>query len=185
MKTALILVDIQNDYFPGGRMELVGMDEASTKAGQLLSYFRENELPTFHVQHIATNPELGFFLPNTDGVELHESIKPLPGEPIIQKHYPNGFRETTLAEELRAADAGRVVICGAMSHMCIDATTRTAADSGLECVLVHDTCATRDLEFEGRTIPAQEVHDAFMASLGWAYAKTLTLEEFVSQGHEG
>lgn len=181
MKTALILVDLQNDYFTGGQMELVGMDEASTKAGQLLSHFRENELSTFHIQHIATNPDAGFFLPNTEGAELHDSIKPLPGETIVQKHFPNSFRETTLAEELGKAKIDRVVICGAMSHMCIDATTRAAADSGLECVLVHDTCATRDLEFEGRTIPAREVHDSFMASLGWAYAKTLTLEEFVSE----
>ncbi len=181
MNTALILVDIQNDYFKGGQMELVGMDQASTKAGRLLTHFREKELPTFHIQHVASDPKLGFFLPNTDGVELHDSIKPLPGEPVIQKHYPNSFRETLLAEDLRKADVGRVVIGGAMSHMCIDATTRAAADSGLECVLVHDTCATRDLEFQGRTIPAQEVHDSFMASLGWGYAKALTLEEFLSQ----
>ena len=183
MKTALILVDIQNDYFKGGQMELVGMDEAGTKAGRLLSYFRENDLSTFHIQHVASDPGLGFFLPNTDGVELHDSIKPLPGEPVIQKHYPNGFRETVLGEELSKAGVGRVVVCGAMSHMCIDATTRAAADSGLECVLVHDTCATRDLEFEGRTIPAREVHDSFMASLSWAYAKALTLDELVSDSN--
>ncbi len=181
MNTALILVDIQNDYFDGGKMELVGMDEAGTKAGRLLSYFREKDLPTFHIQHLASDPGLGFFLPDTDGVELHDSIKPLPNETVIQKHYPNGFRETALAEELRKAEVGRVVICGAMSHMCIDATTRAAADSGLDCVLIHDTCATRDLEFGGRTIPAREVHGSFMASLGWGYAKALTLDEFVSQ----
>ena len=120
MKTALILVDIQNDYFKGGQMELVGMDEAGTKAGRLLSYFRENDLSTFHIQHVASDPDLGFFLPNTDGVELHDSIKPLPGEPVIQKHYPNGFRETVLGEELIKAAVGRVVVCGAMSHMCIE-----------------------------------------------------------------
>ena len=96
MKTALILIDIQNDYFTGGQMELVGMDEASTKAGQLLSHFRENELSTFHIQHIATNPDLGFFLPDTEGVELHESIKPLPGETIVQKHFPNSFEKQPL-----------------------------------------------------------------------------------------
>jgi len=181
MKTALILVDIQNDYFKGGPMELVGMDVASTKAGKLLSHFRDHELATFHIQHVASDPSLGFFLPDTEGVELHDSIKPLPNETVIQKHFPNSFRETVLADEIRKADIGRLVICGAMSHMCIDATTRAAADSGLECVLVHDTCATRDLEFEGRTIPAQEVHASFMASLGWGYAKALTLDDFLSQ----
>jgi len=181
MKTALILVDLQNDYFPDGSMELVGMDAAGAKASQLLGFFRERKWPTFHIQHISMQKGATFFLPDTDGVDIHESIEPLPDDVVVQKHYPNSFRETDLYEHLSAAAIQRVVICGAMSHMCIDATTRAAADLGFGCMVVHDACATRNLEFEGRTIPAEDVHGAFMSALGSAYAKVLRFNDFREQ----
>ena len=178
MKTGLIMVDIQNDYFPGGNMELVGMSEAGQKAGELLSAFRHNSWPTFHIQHLSVRPGATFFLPNTVGAEIHESIKPQAEEQVIQKNYPNSFRETNLLEELRQQEISKVVICGAMSHMCIDATTRAAFDFGFECTVIEDACATRDLEFGGRQIAAGQVHGSFMAALGSAYARVMTVEEF-------
>ncbi len=181
MKTALILVDIQNDYFPGGRMELEGMNAAGAIAKELLRFFRENKWPTFHIQHISIQKGATFFLPDSDGIAIHESIKPLPEDSVVQKHYPNSFRDTNLYEQLSAVAVKRVVICGAMSHMCIDATTRAAADLGFSCMVVHDGCATRDLEFGGRTIPAKDVHGSFMSALGSAYAKVLSFEDFQMQ----
>jgi nicotinamidase-related amidase len=178
MKTGLILVDIQNDYFPGGRMELAGMQQAGTKAGALLTFFRQNNWPTFHIQHISVQKNASFFLPDTRGVQLHQCIQPLTGELVLQKHYPNSFRQTSLLQELERHDVKNVVICGAMSHMCIDATTRAAFDHSLECTVIQDACATRDLEFGGEKIAAAHVHGAFMAALGSAYARVVRLDEF-------
>ncbi len=180
MKTGLILVDIQNDYFPGGKMELVGINAASDNAKALLSLFRKNQWSTFHIQHISEHEGATFFLPGTKGAELHASIKPLSGETIIKKKFPNSFRETTLQTALKNAEIDKLVICGAMSHMCIDATTRAAADLGYACVVVHDACATKDLEFEGKTIPAENVHGAYMAALGAAYAEVMGLDVFLA-----
>lgn len=184
MKTGLILVDIQNDYFPGGRMELVGIVEASSKARNLLEFFRENQWPTFHIQHIATSDRARFFLPNTEGAEIHHSVKPLDTDMVIQKHHINSFRETHLLDELKRAGVERVVICGAMSHMCIDGTVRAAADLGFGCIVIHDACATTNVQFAGKTISAQEVHGSFMAALGSAYAEVLSLDEFLSRAKE-
>lgn len=180
MKTGLVLVDIQNDYFPGGRMELAQISEAGQKAGELLASFRANSWPTFHIQHLAVREGATFFLPDTKGVEIHECIKPLAGEQVIQKNYPNSFRDTALLEELQKAQTERLVICGAMSHMCIDATVRAAFDLGFKCQVIEDACATRDLEFGGQAIAAMQVHGAFMAALGSAYAQVLSLAEFTS-----
>ena len=178
MKTGLILVDIQNDYFPGGNMELVEMQQAGLKAGELLSNFRQRSWPTFHIQHIAAQKGATFFLPETEGSALHDSIEPQGDELVIQKHYPNSFRETSLLKELERHDVKKLVICGAMSHMCIDATTRAAFDHCFDCTVVQDACATRDLEFGGNTIDAANVHGSFMAALGSAYAQVISLEEF-------
>ncbi len=181
MSTALILVDIQNDYFAGGRMELDGMDAAGDRAGELLALFRDNQWPTFHIQHISNYEGATFFLPDTKGAEIHAAVEPHPADTVIQKHFPNSFRETQLLDALKDSGVENVVICGAMSHMCIDATTRAAADFGFGCTVVHDACATRNLDFGKKKVLARDVHASFMAALGSAYAKVLSCSEFVSK----
>ena len=180
MKTALIIIDIQNDYFPGGAMELAGMNQAAARAQEVLAAFRQARRPIFHVQHLALGPGATFFRPGTAGAEVHESVKPRPGEAVVRKHYPNAFRDTGLSEVLQGAGVEEVVIAGAMSHMCIDASTRAAFDFGFTCTVIHDACASRDVVFEGRTIPAGQVHGAFMAALGMRYARVVAVKEFLS-----
>jgi nicotinamidase-related amidase len=180
MKSALILIDIQNDYFPGGAMELAGMTQAAAQARELLTIFRQARRPIFHVQHLAPGPDATFFRPETPGVEINESVRPHPGEAVARKHYPNAFRDTGLLEVLQGAGVEEIIICGAMSHMCIDASTRAAFDFGFTCTVIHDACATRDLAFAGLTIPAAQVHGAFMAALGMRYAKVVALKDFRS-----
>jgi nicotinamidase-related amidase len=180
MKPGLILVDIQNDYFPGGRMELSGIEQASANARDLLSAFRDRRWPTFHIQHVFLMPEAPFFSPGTEGVKIHESVAPLASELVIEKHFPNSFRESTLLDEIKKAGVDSLVICGAMSHMCIDATTRHAGDLGFSCSVVHDACATRDVEFEGKTVRAADVHASFMSALGWGYARLTSTRDFLS-----
>ncbi len=180
MTTALLIVDIQNDYFSDGNMALVGMDAAAEKASKLLGTFRSEELPLYHVQHVSIRPGATFFIPNTHGVEIHEAVKPRAGEPLVQKHFPNAFRDTPLLEKVRADSVDELVICGAMSHMCIDATTRAAFDLGFKCTVVEDACATRDLTFQGETVAAKDVHAAFMAALSVPYARIVTAEDYTT-----
>jgi nicotinamidase-related amidase len=178
MKIGLILVDIQKDYFPGGRMELVGMKEASEKAREMLLLFRGKKCPIVHIQHIADRDGATFFLPNSAGMEIHENVKPLLGETIIQKHHPNSFLNTRLHEELLKAGIESVAICGAMSHMCVDATTRAAFDLGYNCVVIEDACATRNLQHKDKVVEAENVHAAFMAALAALYAKVVSVNDF-------
>ena len=172
--SALLLVDIQNDYFPGGRMELEGSVEAGGKAAEVLSAFRGSGWPVVHVRHESVKPGAAFFLPGTAGAEIHDGVRPLPGEVVATKHFPNSFRETGLKDRLDSLAVGRLVIAGMMTHMCVDATTRAAFDLGFECTVLSDACATRDLIFEGRCVAAVDVQAAFLAALGSAYAHVVT-----------
>ena len=181
MKTALVIVDIQQDYFPKGRMEVAGAVEASQAAKKLLGFFREKKLPIVHVQHISTRTGATFLLPNTEGIDFHENVMPLAGETIIKKHLPNSFRDTQLNEYLVSKEIEELVICGMMSHMCIDATVRAAFDRGYTCIIAHDACATRNIVFNGIDIPAQHVHGAYMAALGAVYASVLSSEEIIER----
>lgn len=163
--TALLIIDLQNDYFPGGRMALEAIDTAAARAARLLAAFRARGWPVIHVQHIVARSPAPFFEAGTEGVAIHRLVAPQTGETVIVKAYPNSFRQTGLKAALDALGVERLVIAGAMSHMCIDATTRAAADLGYACTVAEDACATRALAHGGVTVPAAQVHAALMAAL--------------------
>jgi len=161
-------------------MELEGSLEASLRAQEILSFFRERGLPVVHIQHLAIRPGATFFLPDTEGVKIHKNVEPLPGEIVFQKNYPNSFRDTPLLDHLREKQVDQVVVCGMMTHMCVDATVRAAFDYGLEVTVIQDACATRALTFGDQTIPAAQVHGAFLAALGFIYAKVVSTGDFLA-----
>ena len=177
MNTALLIIDIQNDYFPGGAMELAGSAEAGGRAGRLIEAFRRKALPVIHVQHISNRPGATFFLPETRGVEIHSSVSPEAGETIIRKNFPNSFRDTPLLQHLRDNKITHLAIAGMMTHMCVDTTVRAAADLGFACSLAHDACATRALSFGGVAVPAESVQAAFLAALNGLFARVQSVEE--------
>ena len=179
MSTALVLIDIQKDYFPGGRMELVGSVEAAGAAARLLAAFRKASWPVFHIQHIAAQPAATFFVPGTVGFEIYPAVTPLPDEPVIIKHFPNSFRETDLLERLQNVKVDSILFCGMMTSMCVDATVRAAFDLGFTCTVAQDACAAPDLAFNGETIPARQVHGSFLAALGAVYAKIRTTDDIL------
>lgn len=180
MPKALILIDIQNDYFPGGRMELAGCDEAGEAAKRVLTAFRARKLPLFHIQHLSTHPGATFFIPETEGARTHASVAPKPGEKVFIKHYPNSFRETGLLAELRAAGITQLVLAGMMTHMCVDTTVRAAFDLGFNCELAHDACATRDLRFQETNVPAAQVQAAYLAAIGARFANVLKADDIIA-----
>jgi nicotinamidase-related amidase len=177
MNNCLILVDLQNDYFPGGKMELVGIKEATANAQMLLDEFRKAKLPVIHIRHISAYPGATFFLPETDGAKINHMVAPQEGEIVVVKNFPNSFLGTPLLDMLKEEKPDKLVICGAMSHMCIDATTRAAFDLGFSCIVAEDACATRDLIFKSKTIKAADVHASFMAALSAPYAKVISTAE--------
>jgi nicotinamidase-related amidase len=149
--TALVVIDIQNDYFPGGAMELEGADAAASKAAAALARFRKDGQPAFHVKHLSVRPGATFFLPGTRGAEIHASVAPR-GEPVLEKNFPNSFRNTELKAMLEKEGIKNLVIAG-------------------------DACATRAQTYAGETVPARQVHAAFLAALNGFYAKVVNTHE--------
>jgi nicotinamidase-related amidase len=179
MSKCLIMVDLQNDYFAGGIMQLAGIEDAAENARILLSEFRKTKSTIIHVQHISIPPNAFFFLPGTDGAKINGRVAPQDGEEVVVKNYPNSFRDTPLLEILKNMHIDDLVICGAMSHMCIDATTRAAFDLGFNCIVAENACATMDLFFNNRIIKASEVHASFMAALSFLYAKVVLTSDII------
>lgn len=181
MKKALLIIDIQNDYFEGGRMALVGPEEASRNANSVLQKCRKENIPVIYIQHINIREGATFFLPDTDGIKIHNNIKPLGNEKIIIKHWPNSFRETELLPYLKSLDIEELIVCGMMTHMCIDTTVRAAKDLGFTNLLIDDACATLNLKIKDKETEAKDVHNAFMAALNGTFATVISTEEYLNK----
>jgi nicotinamidase-related amidase len=179
MKTALLLIDIQKDYFPGGKHPLINPLEAAKKAYLLLQCFREHGGRHVHIQHISREPDATFFISGDRGTDIHDSVAHFEGEPIVYKHEPNSFLKTNLLELLKSWEIERVIISGMMTHMCVDATARAASDLGFQVIIAEDACATRDLKYGDTSIPAEYVQKAFLAALK-SYGRVMKSEEILA-----
>lgn len=176
---ALLIVDLQNDYFPGGRWPLVGIEEVATNAGHVLARFRDTGTLVVHIRHEFETSDAPFFAPGSVGAQINECVLPKNGEPVVLKHHPNAFRDTELKMLLDRRGIRKLTVLGAMSHVCIDATVRAAVDLGYDVTVVHDAIATRDLEFNETDVPAKQVHAAYMAALAFAYARVVAAGEVI------
>jgi nicotinamidase-related amidase len=174
---ALVVIDIQNEYFPGGALTLPDAEGAAGRAAEAIEAARAAGVEVIHIRHEEPSSD-EWFVPGSHGVQTHASVAPADGEVVIVKNYPNSFLHTELADRLATADARRVAFCGMMTSMCVDATVRAAADLGLEPVLVDDACAAPDLEHRGRRVPAEEVHAAFCGALGDEIATLVAVRDF-------
>jgi nicotinamidase-related amidase len=179
-RPVLLIIDIQNFYFEGGRIPLSGPIEASLEAKAILGAFRAKKLPVVHIQHMPKGIEK-FEAGNTDPqYAIHPNVAPAAGETIVVKHYANSFRETDLAEILKKLGAKTLVITGMQTHMCVEAATRHGADLGYDIVLVDDACATRDLKHGATVVPAKAVHTAVLAAMNGTYARVVTTADVLA-----
>lgn len=169
--TALVLVDIQRDYFPGGRMALPDAENAGRRAAEVLARCRAASMPVIHVRHESVRPGSTFFLPGTEGAAIHALVAPLPGEAVLTKNFPNSFRDTALLQHLRDLGATDIIVVGMMTHMCIDTTVRAAFDLGFRCRVAGDATASPALTHGGRTVDADTVRATFLAALHGVFAE--------------
>ena len=181
-KRALIVIDLQNDYFPGGKWTLDKIETAADNAARVIAAARDRGELVVHVRHEFPDADAPFFAAGSAGAEIHPKLQPATGEPVVVKQDINAFQNTDLKALLDREGIEEVVVVGAMSHMCIDAGARAAKDFGYAVTVVHDACATRDLEFQGQVIPAAQTHAAYMSALDFAYATTLSTEQFLAAG---
>ncbi len=179
---ALLVIDVQAFYFPGGKIPLVEPEKASANARQLVELFRAAGRPVIHVQHLPKDVTA----PNPTGIDpqyrIHPDVLPRVGEVVIGKHHANSFRDTELLTTLRSLGVTRLVVCGMQTHMCVEAAVRAAADLGFEVIVARDACATRPLTHDGVEVPAAQVHAAALAAMASSYATVESTAELVSRG---
>ena len=180
MKQALLVIDVQNDYFPNGRMELNKPQEALDKINELENHFLKANQPIIYIQHVKHGANATFFEVGTHGVKLHSKLKRQADSIVIEKHFPNSFYRTSLESTLYALGVEQLVICGMMTHMCVDSTTRASKELQFEPILISDATATRDLVLDGTKVKAEDVQTSFIAALS-NFALVSSTDNFIQR----
>lgn len=180
-KRAILVVDLQNEYWPSGKLPLVGIDAAAANAAKIIAGAREKGDLVVNIRHVMPSADAPIFTPGSDGVQINQAVAPAEGEPVVTKAFPNSFRDSNLKGILDEKGIEEVVVIGAMSHMCIDATARAAFDLGYKTTTIHDACATCDQEFDGTTVPAAQVHATIMSALAFFYGDVTETENWLKR----
>ncbi len=171
-RTALLLIDIQDFYFPGGNSALVEPAAAAEKAALLLTDFREKKQLVVHIRH-----------DYEPGGSINSLVLPFRSEKVITKKEVNSFKDTDLLTYLNEYNIDTLVLAGMQTHMCLEAATRAASDFGFTCIVIQDACATKDLNYNGISIPAKEVHFSTLATLR-SYAKIIDASDYLNSGNK-
>ncbi|MGB8356987.1 MAG: cysteine hydrolase family protein [Bacteroidales bacterium] len=164
---ALLVIDIQNFYFPGGRSELVEPVKAAEKAAIAIAHARKENNPVIFIQH-----------KSSEGMEINDLVKPAPGEAVFVKEEVNSFLGTGLTEYIKNLGVDTLVICGMQTQMCVEAAVRAAHDLGYTVILLYDACAARNLKFGEREVSAADVQASTLAAMK-NYATVISVDEWI------
>lgn len=177
---ALILIDIQKgfediDYWGGHRNN----PEAETNAAKLLNFWRQNNLPVFHIKHCSTNPN-SRLAEGKVGNDFQDIVKPKAGETIIKKSVNSAFIGTDLQQRLDKSEIKKLVIAGLTTDHCVSTTSRMAGNYGYDTYIVSDATATFDKTgADGKHYSAEIIHETALASLHNEFGTVIKTSELI------
>lgn len=141
-RQALLVIDIQNDYFPGGRYELWEAENTLVRIVSSISQARERKLPIFLIQHVGSENS-PFFTPGSTGADIHPRLlAAAPEAPIIVKRHADSFLETSLAASLAEHAVNELLICGMMTQNCVTFSALSRQAEGYAIKVLADCCTT-------------------------------------------
>jgi nicotinamidase-related amidase len=180
-RTALIVIDVQrafDEWEAAGRRR--NNPEAITRIVELLTAFRGDDAPIFHIRHEGTRPGSSFSRGGT-GYPVKDEAREMEGEPVIVKRVNSAFIGTDLESRLRAAGIQTVVICGATTNHCVETTTRMAGNLGFDAWLVRDATWTFDrIGPDGDEHSAEDIHAMTLANLNGEFARIVLASEAIA-----
>lgn len=177
---ALIVIDVQNEYFEGGKMPITYPENSFDNIKKTMHAARENNIPIILIQHTETWEHADSFRPGTYQHEIHPEVLEIGGDVTFEKHKPSSFHETGLDAYLKGHHIDTITICGYMTQMCCDTTARQGAHMGYQVNFLSDATGTLDFSNNSGSISAKTLHEAILVTQAFAFSKVMTADEWIN-----
>ena len=164
MKRALLVIDVQNEYFPGGALPITSRHDHLGNILRAMDSATRAEVPVVVIQHTFTDLETPFFRRGTLGWEMKSEVSDRPRDYWIEKNLPGSFTGTDLEDWLRSREIGQVAVAGYMTHICCDTTARQAMHLGFAVEFLGDATGTLAVENSAGSVSAEEMQRSILCA---------------------
>lgn len=177
-KTALLVIDFQNEYFTG-KMPIPDGAAALANARGLIEFADEHNMPVFHIQHVAPAGS-PVFAKDGETVKLHPDMQPRARDVVLQKTTVSVFGSTDLDKRLKSAGIESLIISGLMTHACVAGAARDAAPLGYNVLVASDASATRAItRLNGDSIDKDALHQAALAEVEDTFGDVMSTAQII------
>lgn len=180
MKRALLVIDVQNEYFDGA-LPITGRSDSLAKIGSLMDASAKAGVPRIVIQHTMPSAEMPIFQRGTSAWDLHPEIASRGAELKIEKNLPGSFTNTGLEEWLRKNGVETVVVSGYMTHMCCDTTARQAVHRGFKVEFLSDATGTLPLDNAGGKVTAEELQRSILAAQQHLLSEVVSTKDWLQR----
>lgn len=179
MKRALLVIDVQNEYFTGA----LPITHPAGHLGRILEVMDASagRVPTVVIQHHFPDQTKPFFRQGDPGWELHPEVARRPRDLRIDKTLPGSFTGTGLESWLRDHGVDTVTIAGYMTHMCCDTTARQAVHHGFTVEFLSDATGTLALTNSAGSVTAEELHRSILCAQQMMLSEVLTSSAWIER----
>ncbi|NLE25375.1 MAG: cysteine hydrolase [Clostridiaceae bacterium] len=178
MKRALLVIDVQNEYFSGG-LPVTYPQGSINNIFKVIEAAKQNGVLVIAIQHTAPQADSKTFVKGSLGWELHEGIKNIGYDYLIEKNLPGSFTGTNLEAILKENKIDTVVISGYMTQMCCDTTARQALHLGLSVEFLSDSTGTLDITNYAGKVTAEELHRCILVTQAMKFSKVISTDNWI------
>ncbi len=178
MKKALMVIDVQNEYFDG-KLPIEYPENSFENIILAIESANKKDIPVILIQHTSSDEYSFTFKKGSKEWEIHEKVLEKDHDIIIEKNLPGSFTKTQLESYLKENDIKKVAICGYMTHMCCDTTARQAMHLDFEVEFLNDATGTRDVSNYSGDIRAEKLHKATLITQAMKFSKVMSTEDWV------
>ncbi len=179
MKRALLVIDVQNEYFTG-RLPITHPENSLDNILRVIDTAQASMTPIVVIQHTSPQANAKTFCRGSSGWELHPQIRERRYDLLLDKAMPSSFAGTNLEQWLRDRGIDTVAICGYMTQMCCDSTARDACHRGFGVEFLSDATGTLSITNAAGTVSAEELHRAILVTQAMRFGRVLSTDEWIS-----
>ncbi len=180
MKRALLVIDVQNEYFTG-KLPVTYPQNSLERIEQAIDAANEAEIPVILVQHTAPQPDSATFRRSSQAWELRPEVAGRKHATVIEKNLPGSFTGTQLESWLREHNIDTVTISGYMTQLCCDTTARQAMHLGFGVEFLSDATGTLAFKNKAGAIDAEELHRAILVTQQARFSSVLPTDAWIAK----